>query len=78
MALIDCRGCKVEVSLTGAPGAYAGGVSLDAACQGNAIDATMISPTVIGGAANRILYDGKPWGGDPAFGQGNVATGPLG
>jgi hypothetical protein len=78
VTLSDCQDCKIEVSLTGAPGAYASGVSLDADCQGNAIDATMFSPTVIGGAANKIFYEGKPWGGGPAFGKGNVATGALG
>ncbi len=77
VALSDCHGCKVEVSLTGAAGAYAGGVSLDAACQGNAIDATMIAAGVVGGAAHTILYDGKSWGGGPTFGKGNVANGPL-
>jgi hypothetical protein len=76
VALSDCQGCKVEISLTGGPKAYAAGVSLDVNCRENSIDATMISAAVVGGGGdNKVLYKGRPWGGGRTFGKGNMVTG---
>lgn len=77
IAMTGCIGCRVAMSVTGVNGAYNAGAALDATSQKNEINLTQIQNSTVGGVANKIVYNGAPWGGGSTFGTGNLATGVL-
>ena len=77
VSLLNCQRCSIDLSLSGVGNAYGCAVSLDVASQYNKIDTTMVEPSAVGGAGNKIHLDSRPWGGGASFGVGNIATGVL-
>jgi hypothetical protein len=67
----------VAVAVSGPSGGYTAGVTVDSTSQGIEVNCTKFNSATIGGAANKIVYNGSPWGGGTTFGTRNVATGVL-
>ena len=77
VTLVDCHNCEISIGAKGAKGAVSCGVAVDRASSSCEINVTRIEATVVGGAGNKIFYDGLPWGGGREFGDGHIATGVL-
>jgi hypothetical protein len=75
VTLVGCSNCEVAVGAKGAEGAMSCGVSVDGSSSNCEINVTRVQAALVGGARNKILYKGAPWGGGRTFGEGNIATG---
>jgi hypothetical protein len=68
----------IACSVGGPANSYTVGVFIDSTSTFNDIYCTKLEPITIGGAGNKIVFNGSPWGGGGTFGTGNIATGVLG
>lgn len=77
VSLTTCSRGYIRPIINGPSGSYTYGVSVDSGSTHIEVNCSTMQPVAFGGAANKIEYNGAPWGGTTSFGTDNVASGDL-
>jgi hypothetical protein len=78
VTLVTCSRGYIRPIINGGAGSFTCGVSVDGAGTTHIeVNCTVMQPVAFGGAANKILLGGSPWGGTTSFNTNCVASGDL-